>query len=203
MARIANDAADFDAAVQQLRGARFRREVQVREIPAPERIAARSLALSANVEGGVSGLDADDAADSPFGAGRLVLMHDPGFAADWGGPFRVVCFAQAPLEVEIGVDPFIADVAWSWLVDALQARDARYAFASGTATKTLSSGFGALEDQADTAQIEMRASWTPLGTEFGAHAEAWGELLCLLAGLPHQEGVASLGLRRARRSSGA
>ena len=71
--------------------------------------------------------------------------------------------------------------------------------ASGTATKTLSTGFGTLEEQGDAAQIEIRASWTPLGDGFATHAEAWSELLCLLAGLPHQEGVASLGTRRARR----
>jgi hypothetical protein len=102
--------------------------------------------------------------------------------------------------MEIGIDPFIADVAWSWLTDALDSRGAAYGYASGTATKTLSTGFGTLEDQGDAAQIEIRASWTPLDHEFGAHAEAWSELLCLLAGLPHHEGVASLGSRRARKS---
>lgn len=168
----------------------------MREIPAPERIAPRSLALAAGVVQG-STHPADDG-DSPFGAGRLILMHDPESAEEWGAPFRIVCFAQAPLEIEIGIDPFIADVAWSWLIDALQSRGAEYAYASGTATKTLSTGFGTLEDQGDAAQIEIRASWTPLGTDFAAHAEAWSELLCLLAGLPHHEGVASLGTQRAR-----
>jgi hypothetical protein len=115
-------------------------------------------------------------------------MHDPESAEEWGAPFRIVCFAQAPLEVEIGVDPFISDVAWSWLVDALDSRGAEYTYLSGTATKTLSSGFGTLEAQGDAAQIELRASWTPLGADFGAHAEAWSELLCLLAGLPHGAG---------------
>ena len=53
-----------------------------------------------------------------------------------------MCFAQAPLEPDIGVDPILADVAWSWLVDALDSRRAGYHSASGTATKTLSKGFG-------------------------------------------------------------
>jgi hypothetical protein len=180
-----------------LRAAAFRSELQVREIPAPERIAPHSIALAAGVVQG-STHPADDG-DSPYGAGRLVLMHDPTSSDDWGGEFRIVCFAQAPLEVEIGIDPFIADVAWSWLVDALESRGAAYGYASGTATKTLSTGFGTLEEQGDAAQIEIRASWTPLDAEFGAHAEAWSELLCLLAGLPHHEGVASLGSHRARR----
>jgi hypothetical protein len=199
---LRGDDAAFEAAAAQLRGARFRSELQVREIPAPERIAPRSVAFSAGVVQGRARPD-EDQGDSPYGAGRLILLDDPASAAEWGGPFRIVCFAQAPLEMEIGVDPFIADVAWSWLIDALDSRGAKYTFASGTATKTLSTGFGTLEEQGDAAQIEIRASWTPLGDGFAAHAEAWSELLCLLAGLPHQEGVASLGTRRARRGGRA
>ncbi len=195
------DDAAFEAAAAALRAARFRSELHVREIPAPERIAPRSVAFSAGITQG-SRHPAEDTGDSPFGAGRLILMHDPGSVDEWGGPFRIVCFAQAPLEMEIGIDPFIADVAWSWLIDALESRRAAYTYASGTATKTLSSGFGTLEAQGDAAQIEIRASWTPLGDAFAAHAEAWSELLCLLAGLPHQEGVASLGAKRARRGNG-
>lgn len=193
-----SDEAAFDAAAAQIRGAHFRTELQVREIPAPERIAPRSIAFSAGVIQGANRPD-DEQGDSPYGAGRLILLNDPASAEEWGGSFRIICFAQAPLEMEIGVDPFIADVAWSWLIDALDSRGAQYTYASGTATKTLSTGFGTLEAQGDAAQIEIRASWTPLGASFAAHAEAWSELLCLLAGLPHTEGVASLGARRARR----
>lgn len=199
---LRGDDAAFEGAAAQLRSARFRSELQVREIPAPDRIAPRSIAFSAGVVQG-STQPEDDQGDSPYGAGRLILLDDPASADDWGGPFRIVCFAQAPLEMEIGIDPFIADVAWSWLVDALDSRGAEYTFASGTATKTLSSGFGTLEDQGDAAQIEIRASWTPLGENFALHAEAWSELLCLLAGLPHHEGIASLGAHRARRDSRA
>lgn len=140
--------------------------------------------------------------ESPYGAGRLILVHDENSREEWGGPFRVICFAQAPLEIEIATDPFIAQVAWTWLIEALELRNAEYSYPSGTATKTLSAGFGSLANQGDAAQIEIRASWTPHGTDFSAHAEAWGELLCLLAGYPHHEGVASLGAKRAQRSNG-
>lgn len=210
IAHLAGADAAFHAASADLRAAQLRRELQVREIPAPERIAPRSVALAASVmHGNATPVAAEEQpSDSPYGSGRLILMHDLASAEEWGSPFRVVCFAQAPLEMEIGIDPFIADVAWSWLTDALDSRGAAYTYASGTATKTLSTGFGTLETQGDTAQIEIRASWTPLETpagtgRFAAHAEAWGELLCLLAGLPHHEGVASLGVQRASRGTGA
>ena len=201
MARIAGRPVDFDAAAAQLRGAALRRELVSREIPAPERIAPRAIALAAGVVGGSGHVPTPEDLDSPYGAGRIVLMHDPDSAEEWGGDFRIVCFAQAPLEVEIGVDPFISDVAWSWLVDALGSRGAQYTYLSGTATKTLSSGFGTLESRGDSAQIELRASWTPLGDDFAVHAEAWSELLCLLAGLPHHEGIDSLSAKRARQAA--
>jgi hypothetical protein len=138
--------------------------------------------------------------DSELGTGRFVLLYDPDEPEAWGGRFRVVCFAQAPLETDIGLDPFLADVAWSWLVDALDARGARYIAASGTATKILSTGFGELARQGDGAQIEVRASWTPLDAAVGPHVEGWGELLCMLAGLPpRSEGVTALPRRRTDR----
>jgi len=138
--------------------------------------------------------------DSELGTGRFILLHDPEGQQGWGGEFRIVCFAQAPLETDIGVDPFLADVAWSWLVDSLAARGASYHSLSGTATKILSTGYGELAEQGDGAQIELRASWTPRGTDIAAHVEGWGELLCMLAGLPPSiEGVTMLSSRRAGR----
>ncbi|QYM76165.1 DUF3000 domain-containing protein [Leucobacter luti] len=202
MAMIGGTSIEFSVAAEQIRNARLRSELVSQEIPAPERIAPDSVALAAGVSRGPKrGDDAETALDSAYGAGRLLLLHDPDSVEEWGGPFRVVCFAHAPLEMEIGVDPFISDVAWSWLVDALDTRAAQYTYLSGTATKTISSGFGTLESRGDAAQIELRASWTPLGADFSAHAEAWSELLCLLAGLPHEEGIDSLAARRARPTS--
>ena len=150
----------------------------VTEISAPGNLAPYAVALSADVTPVRHGSDSD------FGTGRFILLYDPDEPESWGGPFRVVCFAQAPLETDIGVDPFLAEVAWAWLVDALDARGANYTAASGTATKILSSGFGELASQGDGAQIELRASWSPLDNDLAAHVEGWGELLCMLAGLP-------------------
>ena len=198
MARIAGEPAVFAAAAAQVRAARFRRELATREIAPPEHVAPHSVAIAASITRGVRSAQTASALESPYGSGRFVLLHDPESREEWGADFRVVCFAQAPLEQDIGVDPFISDVAWSWLVEALDAHRAEYRYLSGTATKTLSSGFGSLAQQGDAAQIELRASWTPLGTDFAAHVEAWSELLCLLGGLPHHEGIESIAAHRAR-----
>jgi hypothetical protein len=170
--------AQFAAALDAIRHARPRAELVIEEIPAPGNLAPYAVALSADVAPVRHGSDSD------FGTGRFILLYDPDEPDSWGGPFRVVCFAQAPLETDIGVDPFLAEVAWAWLVDALDTRGAVYTAASGTATKILSSGFGELAHQGDGAQIELRASWSPLNNDLAAHVEGWGELLCMLAGLP-------------------
>ncbi|KRE23640.1 DUF3000 domain-containing protein [Agromyces sp. Soil535] len=185
---------EFEAALDALRAASLRAELRISEIPAPGSLAPFAVALSADVAPTRHGDDSD------LGTGRFVLLYDPDEPEAWGGRFRVVCFAQAPLETDIGLDPFLADVAWSWLVDALDARGARYIAASGTATKILSTGFGELARQGDGAQIEVRASWTPLDAAVGPHVEGWGELLCMLAGLPpRSEGVTALPRRRTKR----
>jgi len=186
--------AEFQAALDSIRRATTRPELVVTEIAAPGGLAPFSIALAADVT------PARHSADSDLGSGRFILLYDPSEPDAWGGKFRVVCFAQAPLETDIGTDPFLADVAWSWLVDALELRGATYSSASGTATKTLSTGFGELADQGDGAVIEIRASWTPLDHNLGAHVEGWGELMGMLAGLPPAlEGVSQLSSRRGGR----
>lgn len=180
--------------MEAIRRAKARPELVITEIPAPGQLAPHAVALAADVRPARHGSDSD------LGTGRFILLYDPDEPEAWGGRFRVVCFAQAPLETEIGLDPFLADVAWSWLVDALDARGAKYTAASGTATKIISTGFGELAKQGDGSQIELRASWTPLEHDVAAHVEGWGELLCMLAGLPPTgEGVSLLSPRRANR----
>lgn len=184
----------FAAALESVRSAASRPELVLSEIAAPGTLAPYSIALAADVT------PARHSEDSDLGTGRFVLLYDPEEPEAWGGAFRVICYAQAPLETEIGIDPFLADVAWSWLIDALAQRGAHYKAASGTATKILSTGFGELESQGDGAQLELRASWTPSDTAVGAHVEGWGDLLCMLAGLPPAaEGVSVLSARRAGR----
>jgi hypothetical protein len=182
-------------AVAALQAAQTRPELTITEIAAPGSLAPNAMALAADVTPARHGVD------SPLGTGRFILLHDPAAPEAWGGEFRIVCFAQSPLDTDMGLDPFMAEVAWSWLVDALAASGAKYHSASGTATKILSTGFGELESQGDGAVIELRASWTPLDAEIGPHVQGWSELLCMLAGLPPAvEGVTLMSLHKSSPS---
>ncbi|HEY0249333.1 MAG TPA: DUF3000 domain-containing protein [Gryllotalpicola sp.] len=182
---------EFTTALDSIKSAVIRPELVLTTISAPGQLAPESFALAADVTPLRHGIDSD------LGTGRFVLLHDPAEPEEWGGRFRVVCFAQAPLETDIGLDPFLADVTWSWLIDALDSREAGYTAASGTATKIISTGFGELAKQGDGAQIELRASWTPADADLGVHVEAWGDLVCMLAGIPPTaEGVSVLSMRR-------
>lgn len=183
----------FALAADAVRAISFRDDLSVREIPAPTGLASHALALAGDVR------PDEEGGESTYGTGRFILLHDDDEPAPWNGAWRIVCFAQAPLEPDIGVDPLLADVAWAWLTDALESRGAGFHSASGTATKTLSKGFGTLAAEGEGAQIELRASWSPEG-EIGPHVEAWAELVCMLAGLPPgSEGIAMLGSRRSTR----
>lgn len=184
--------AEFSRARELVMALTLREDFAVREIPAPSGLAPEALALAGDVR-------PEDDGESLYGTGRLVLLYDPDVPDGWESPWRIVCFAQAPLETEIGVDPLLAEVAWSWLTDALASHHAPYRAASGTATKTLSRGFGTLAEEGDGAQIELRASWSPTENIAG-HVAAWAELVCMLAGLPPgSERIAVFGARKVER----
>lgn len=171
-----------------------RDDLVVTEIPAPGGLAPNAFALAADVVG------ARGVADAELGTGRFIVLYDESEPEPWGGPWRVVSFAQAPLETEIGLDPFVADVAWSWLIDSLDASGVSYGAASGTATKILSSGYGELAQQGDGALLELRASWSPGDGDLAGHVLAWADLICTLAGLPPTaEGVTLLASRKVGR----
>lgn len=188
-----NAPVEFAQAVDSLKGITLRSEISASEIPSPAAVAPHSFALAADV------LNDDAHEDSIHGTGRFILLYDPEQSGVWGGPFRVVCFAQAPLEREIGLDPMLSDVAWSWLVDALEVNGADYSNASGTATRILSKGFGELSAEGDGSQIELRASWSPTPGSMTAQVVAWAELLCMLAGLPPSSEAISMEAKRRER----
>ena len=157
-------------------------------VPAPKRMAPWSVAVAADVSRG----------DDEVASGRFVVLHDPDGQDGWQGDTRVVAFVEAQVEAEMAADPALADVGWSWLLEALEDRGTAYAAAGGTVTRTVSKRFGQLEDADDASEVEVRASWTALpaadGLQLGDHLLAWCDLLCSTAGLP-PPGVAALHLR--------
>ncbi len=179
----------FVAAVASMRAARLRPEVSCEEMPAPQRIAPYASALSADVT-----VDGEEVA-----TGRIVLLHDPNGNDAWDGTFRCVAYARAEIDPEMANDPLLGEVGWSWLTEALDAHGAEYTAPSGTVTKVSSDSFGTMAEDESTAQLEIRASWTPSG-DVADHVEAWGELLCTASGLPPvPEGVSPLPSRRGQR----
>lgn len=188
---------EFRAAVTGMHEATLRPEVFCEEMPAPQRIAPFASALCADVT--VDGTD--------VGTGRLILLHDPDGNDAWGGAaFRCVAYARADIEVDLITDQMLGMVGWSWLEEALEAHGATFTAASGTVTRVATESFGGMSDEAGSAQIEIRASWTPAagaaGLDLRPHVEAWGELLCTAAGLPPvPEGVAVIPGRRGQRGS--
>jgi hypothetical protein len=186
---------EFQQALAAVRSARLRPEVVLSEAPAPQRIAPYSVALTADVldrRGLSPGADPEELA-----TGRFVLLHDPAAPAPWGGTFRAVTFVRAELEPEMGVDPVLGAVGWSWLVDALADRHASYSHEGGTVTRVVAESFAALADRGSGVSIEIRASWTPRDSDLAAHLLAWTDLLCTVGGLPPvPEGVSALPGRR-------
>lgn len=171
--------AEFRLAVESLRAASVRDELVLRQIDAPGKLAKHEVAFSANIDAASTDVATD------LGTGRFVLLWDPEEPEPWGSRFRVITFAKSPLETDIGADEQIADVAWAWLTEALQNRHANFIAEAGTATRIISSGYGALSNQSDHAELEIRASWSPVDTNANAHLEAWQDLVCIMSGLPN------------------
>ncbi len=193
----AGSPSEFRSAVASMQAARLRPEVLCEELPAPQRIAPYAAAVSADVT-----VD-----DTDLGTGRLILLHDPAGNDAWDGTFRCVAYARADIETDLITDPMLADVGWTWLTDALAGHGASYSAISGTVTRVATESFGGMADEDGTAQIEIRASWTPVAVgdgplDVGPHVEAWGELLCTAVGLPPvPDGVAVMPSRRGQRGT--
>jgi len=170
----------FQEALRSIKRAKTRGDVALVESPAPGRIAPFAVAVNGEIE----------TADAEA-TGRFVLLFDPAGQDVWEGQFRVVALVKAVVDVEVGMDDMWADVAWSWLSDALHELD--YSNLGCTVTRVMSRSFGSLADAPPTVNVELRASWTPRSPDAGAHIAAWTELLALCAGVPPvPEGVTIL-----------
>jgi DUF3000 family protein len=186
--------APFQRAVDTLRdildGQPLRPELELEDMPAPQRLAPYAAALSGAVyrspapaaprgAGSAKPVEEDE---REIAMGRLIVLYDPDGRSGWAGDFRIVAYIRADLEPEIAAEELIGSVAWSWLTEALEA--AGYAGVSGTITRAVSESFGDKSGDPPTTELEMRASWSPAGAELTGHVLAWCEVMCMAAGLP-------------------
>ncbi|MCW2945763.1 MAG: hypothetical protein JWR24_2480 [Actinoallomurus sp.] len=176
----------FQRAAATLRGVveaePTRAELMIEDMPAPQRLAPYAAALMATVY-------RED--DTELAVGRLIVLYDPDGQRGWHGDFRVVAYVRAELEPEIAADPLIGPVGWSWLTEALDLHCAGYKAVSGTITRAVSESFGDKDEEPETTELELRASWSPADENMSGHITAWCDVLCLAAGLP-PAGVTSL-----------
>ncbi|RKS77656.1 Protein of unknown function (DUF3000) [Motilibacter peucedani] len=181
--------ARWEAMAAGLPGVRVRPELEVDLAPGPARLAPHTAAVTAD-------LVVDD---EELATGRLVLLHDPAGHDAWQGDTRLVAYLKADLEADMAGDPLLAQVAWGWLLESLADCGAEHVEASGTITRVVSEGFGTMSERT-SAQVELRASWTPVlddPARLVDHSAAFGTLLCQAAGLPPlPPGVAVLGATR-------
>jgi hypothetical protein len=183
--------AQFQAAVAAMNAVDVRPEIELGPIRPPQRLAPFSYALGAEVRHPETAIVPERSEGDAFG--RLILLHDPEGADAWDGTMRLVAYIQADLDASEAIDPLLPEVAWSWLVDALENRSSHTAL-GGTVTATTSVRYGDIAGPARAHQLELRASWTATSPELGVHVQAFCEVLEHAAGLP-PAGVTNLGSR--------
>src|ERR1700676_2140084 len=184
--------AQFQAAVAAMNTVEVRSEIELGPIRPPQRLAPFSYALGAEVRHPETAIVPERSEGDAFG--RLILLHDPDGAEAWDGTMRRVAYIQADLDSSEAVDPLLPEVAWSWLVEALDARAEQVTALGGMVTATTSVRYGDISGPPRAHQLELRASWTALTTDIGTHVEAFCEVLEHAAGLP-PVGVTDLGTR--------
>jgi len=191
------DANAFERLIDLLRTFTPRPEVALIEVPAPQKLATFAFAFSADVSNGLIGEEENEVAN-----GRFVLLHEPGGQATWDGEFRCVTFVSADVDAVMQEDPLLPEVGWSWFLESLESNECAFNAPSGTVTRVSSASFGKLSPRSDDAEIEIRASWTPIITEpheLMKHIQSWCNLISEVAGLsPVPEGVSAISSSRRR-----
>ena len=184
--------AQFREAVAAMTAAEVRSEIELGPIRPPQRLAPYSYALGAEVKHAETEIVPERSEGDAFG--RLILLHDPDGSDAWDGTMRLVAYIQADLDSAEAVDPLLPEVAWSWLVDALESRADQVTALGGTVTATTSVRYGDISGPPRAHQLEVRASWTATTLELGTHVQAFCEVLEHAAGLP-PAGVTDLSSR--------
>jgi hypothetical protein len=183
---------EFRAAVEAMSAATVRPEIELGPIRPPQRLAPFSYADGAEVKLPEAATVPETSDGDAFG--RLILLHDPDGSDAWDGTMRLVAYIQADLDSSDAIDPLLPEVAWSWLVDALESRSEHVTALGGTVTATTSVRYGDISGPPRAHQLELRASWTATSPDLGTHVQAFCEVLEHAAGLP-PVGVTDLGSR--------
>ena len=179
---------EFIIALESLKGQTFRPEFRVSQIPPPTKIAPWCVALQVEMNATPEFHPKGYRGDAKF-----VVLYDPEGQTAWDGTFRIVINGRAPVESEMGDDPLLGEVAWSWLTDALDTQGAAYHQLGGTVTRVFNETFGGLELSSAKIDVELRASWTPNTPYLTEHLMAWADFASQLAGFgPHSLDVAPL-----------
>lgn len=191
------DANGFERLIEHLRTVTPRNEITLIEVPAPQKLATFAFAFSADVSNGLLGDLEDEVAN-----GRFVFLHEPGGQATWDGEFRCVTFVSADVDAVMQADPMLPEVGWSWFLESLESNDCAFNAPSGTVTRVSSASFGKLSPRNDEAEIEIRASWSPVVSDpqdLIKHIHSWCNLISEVAGLPPvPEGVSAISAARRR-----
>ncbi|MCV7317811.1 hypothetical protein AWB99_18265 [Mycolicibacterium confluentis] len=184
--------AEFRAAVAAMSDVAVRPEIELGPIRPPQRLAPFSYAVGAEVKHPDTDVVPEESEGDAFG--RLILLHDPEGSEAWDGTMRLVAYIQADLDASEAIDPLLPEVAWSWLIDALESRSEHVTALGGTVTATTSVRYGDISGPPRAHQLELRASWTATSPDLGTHVQAFCEVLEHAAGLP-PVGVTNLGSR--------
>ena len=190
----AAEPAPFRAAVEAMHAAVVHPGIELGPMRPPQRLAPYSHAISAEVKHPDTEVIPEQSEGDAFG--RLILLYDPNGDDAWNGNLRLVAYIQADLEAALAGDPLLPEVAWSWLVDALESRGEPLNALGGTVTATSSVRYGDIAGPPSAHQLEMRASWTATSEALAPHVEAFCEVLAFAGGLP-PAGVTELGQRKA------
>jgi hypothetical protein len=175
-----------------MNAATVRAEIEVGPIRPPQRLAPFSYAVGAEVKHPDAAIVPEQSEGDAFG--RLILLHDPDGSDAWDGTMRLVAYIQADLDSTEAIDPLLPEVAWSWLIEALETRSEHVTALGGTVTATTSVRYGDISGPPRAHQLELRASWTATTPDLGMHVQAFCEVLEHAAGLP-PVGVTNLGSR--------
>ncbi|WP_430332227.1 DUF3000 domain-containing protein [Rhodococcus sp. ACT016] len=190
---LPNEPAPFRAAVDAMNSAAVHPDIELGPIRPPQRLAPYSYAIGAEVRHPDTG-DEHAVFSEGDAFGRLILLYDPDGDEAWNGTMRLVAYIQADLEPALAGDPLLPEVAWSWLVDALDEKADEIVALGGTVTATSSVRYGDIAGPPHAHQLELRASWTATSTALASHVEAFCDVLEHAAGLP-PAGVTKLGRR--------